>query len=47
MITKDQVENLSSLFQIDRFTVIREYLQLVLLSYLYQERGAGRILFKG
>ena len=47
MITKDQVENLSSLFQIDRFTVIREYLQLVFLSYLYQEREAGKIFFKG
>lgn len=47
MITRDQVENLSALFQMDRFTVFREYLQLVFLSYLYQEREAGKIFFKG
>jgi len=47
MITKDQIENLSSLFQMDKFTVFREYLQLVFLSYLYQEKGAGKIFFKG
>lgn len=47
MITRDQVENLSALFQMDRFTVFREYLQLVFLSYLYQEKEAGKIFFKG
>ncbi|MCX6792118.1 MAG: nucleotidyl transferase AbiEii/AbiGii toxin family protein [Candidatus Gottesmanbacteria bacterium] len=47
MITKDQIRELSLRFQIDAFTVFREYLQLVFLSYLYQEKEAGRIFFKG
>lgn len=47
MITKDQVEQLSRLYQMDRVTILREYLQLVFLSYLYQERGVGEIFFKG
>lgn len=47
MITKSQIQELSSLFQIDKFSVFREYLQLLFLSYLYQEKGSGEIFFKG
>lgn len=47
MITKDQIINLSKTFQIDEFSIFREYLQLVFLSYLYQEREASKIYFKG
>lgn len=47
MITKDQIINLSETFQIDEFSIFREYLQLVFLSYLYQEKEANIIYFKG
>lgn len=47
MITKEQINELSEFFQIDEFTVAREYLQLLFLSYLYQERDADKICFKG
>lgn len=47
MITKAQIETLSKKYQIDGFTVMREFLQLLFLSYLYQNRKGGRIYFKG
>ena len=47
MITGKQVEELSKLYQIDEFTIRREYLQLVFLSYLYQIKEAKNIYFKG
>lgn len=47
MITKDQIKNLSGIFQIDEFSIFREYLQLTFLSYLYQEKSASEIFFKG
>jgi predicted nucleotidyltransferase component of viral defense system len=47
MITDNQTKNLADIFQIDKFTILREYLQLLFLSYLYQEREAGKIYFKG
>lgn len=47
MITKKQVTDLSQYYHIDEFTVIREYLQLVFLNYLYQQKEAGKIRFKG
>lgn len=47
MITKEQIKNLSQLFLIDEFTILREYLQLVFLSYLYQRKEAKKIFFKG
>lgn len=47
MITKKQTINLSKAFQIDEFSIFREYLQLVFLSYLYQERQAHKFFFKG
>lgn len=47
MITRDQIKNLSQTFQIDEVSIFREYLQLIFLSYLYQEKGANKIFFKG
>lgn len=47
MITKDQIKNLSKTFKIDEYSIFREYLQLVFLSYLYQERKASKLFFKG
>lgn len=47
MITKDQTKNLSEIFQIDEYSIFREYLQLIFLSYLYQEKDANKIFFKG
>lgn len=47
MITKEQINNLSKFYQLDKFTIIREYLQLVFLSYLYRQKEAKNIFFKG
>ena len=47
MITKEQIEILSKYYRIDEFTIMREYLQLVFLSYLYQEKASEKIYFKG
>ncbi|MEK7168723.1 MAG: nucleotidyl transferase AbiEii/AbiGii toxin family protein [Patescibacteria group bacterium] len=33
--------------RIDEFTILREYLQLLVISYIYQEKEAGTIVFKG
>ena len=38
MITKKQIEDLSKHFQIDEFTIMREYLQILFLTYLYGEK---------
>jgi predicted nucleotidyltransferase component of viral defense system len=47
MITQKQIDELKGYYQIDGFTVFREYLQLLFLNYLYQHKKAGRIYFKG
>lgn len=47
MITQRQLGELSLDFGIDRFTVFREYLQLVFLNNLYKEKESERIYFKG
>lgn len=47
MITREQIEALSEYYQIDSFTIFREYLQLIFLNYLYQNKKADRIYFKG
>jgi len=47
MITQNQLKSLSKTYQMDGFTIFREYLQLVFLSYLYRERKSNRIYFKG
>ncbi|PIV09723.1 hypothetical protein COY89_03650 [Candidatus Roizmanbacteria bacterium CG_4_10_14_0_8_um_filter_36_36] len=47
MITKKQAEDLAKYYQIDELTIIREYLQILFLSYLYKEKQADKIYFKG
>jgi len=47
MITQQQAKDLASYYQIDEFTIFREYLQLVLLSYLYRQPKANKVYFKG
>lgn len=47
MIIKTQISELSEIFQIDEYTIFREYLQLLFLSYLYQENKSDGIVFKG
>jgi len=46
-MSKEQINDLAKFYQIDRFTIIREYLQLVFLSHLYQKRERKNIFFKG
>jgi len=47
MISKEQIKELSQKFAIDEFSVIREYLQILFLSALYELRESSRIYFKG
>lgn len=47
MIIDSQITDLTKLLRIDRFTILREYLQLVFLSYLYAQPQAGKVYFKG
>lgn len=47
MLTKDQLQLLSQDLKIDGFTVFREYLQIVFLNFLYQEKISEKIFFKG
>lgn len=47
MLTRNQLSQTAKDFKIDQFTVFREYLQLIFLNYLYQEKEAEKIYFKG
>lgn len=47
MISKEQVKELSDKFTIDEFSVIREYLQILFLSALYEQKEGSHIYFKG
>lgn len=47
MITKEQIEDLSGYYKIDKFTIMREYLQILFLNYLYQKKDSAAIYFKG
>ena len=47
MITSTQIQALAKKFQIDDFTIMREYLQVLFLSYLYTYRISKNIYFKG
>ncbi|MCG2691737.1 nucleotidyl transferase AbiEii/AbiGii toxin family protein, partial [Microgenomates group bacterium] len=47
MLTEDQIDELSQVFKIDRFSVFREYLQLVFLNELYLLKESVEIFFKG
>lgn len=47
MITQRQLGELSTELGIDKFTVFREYLQLVFLNNFYKEKKSERVYFKG
>ena len=47
MISKEQIKELSQKFSIDESSVIREYLQILFLSVLYDEKESLKIYFKG
>lgn len=47
MITKEQIDELAKYYQIDQFTIFREYLQLLFLSYFYRHPKTGKVYFKG
>jgi len=47
MISETQLEELSRYFKIDKFTIFREYLQVLFLNYFYREKMAEKIYFKG
>jgi len=46
-MTKEQIEVLSKYYRIDKFSIEREYLQLIFLNHLYQHKKSGGIYFKG
>ena len=47
MITSQQINDLSQQFHIDEVSIMREYLQLLFLNYLYQRSDADSVYFKG
>ncbi|MBU2543663.1 nucleotidyl transferase AbiEii/AbiGii toxin family protein [Patescibacteria group bacterium] len=47
MITPSQVRQLSSQLGIDEFSIMREYLQLLVLDQLYQLKLSSQVYFKG
>ena len=47
MITKRQIYSLSKRWNIDQITIIREYIQILFLSYLYKLKNSDKIFFKG
>jgi len=47
MITEKEIYALSKKWNIDQVTVLREYIQIVFLSYLYSLKKSAHIFFKG
>jgi len=47
MITDDQLKKLANKFQIDQYSILREYLQLLFLKYFYEAKESQKIYFKG
>jgi predicted nucleotidyltransferase component of viral defense system len=47
MLNRQNLEQFAKLHQSDMENVVREYCQHLFLSFLYQEPGSERILFKG
>lgn len=47
MMTQEQITGLAKYFQIDNFTIVREYLQLLFLNCLYRDNEATKVFFKG
>jgi predicted nucleotidyltransferase component of viral defense system len=47
MIDQNIIEEKSKEFDIDEFTILREYLQLLFLKYFYSLKGSEKVYFKG
>src|SRR3989338_657865 len=47
MISTEQLEDVSRRWKIDRFIVMREYLQVLFLLNLYRQKKSEKIYFKG
>lgn len=47
MISNQDLQKLSQLNGIDKFTILREYVQIGFLNSLYQRTGPGSLIFKG
>jgi len=47
MITQQQLHNLANKYKIDKYTILREYLQIVFLKELYSCSESQNIYFKG
>lgn len=47
MITNEQIQELSKKFSIDQFSILREYLQILFLANLYNEKTSQDVFFKG
>ncbi|NCN23881.1 MAG: hypothetical protein COU65_04160 [Candidatus Pacebacteria bacterium CG10_big_fil_rev_8_21_14_0_10_42_12] len=47
MIDKSTLARYSLKYKIDQYTVLREYIQIVFLNYLFQEKEAKQLTFKG
>ena len=47
MITEKQISSLAEHWNIDQVTIMREYLQILLLSYLYKLKNSDKLFFKG
>jgi len=47
MLTQEQIRDLANKYQIDQYTILREYFQLVFLKYLYLSKASENVFFKG
>lgn len=47
MMNEEQIKALSHEFQIDSYSVLREYLQLLFLKYFYETKDSENVFFKG
>jgi len=47
MINKSTLTEYSLKYKIDQYTVLREYIQIIFLNYLFQEKEAEQLTFKG
>ena len=47
MITKEQIQELAKKFSIDWYSILREYMQIVFLSALYEDKLSQEVFFKG
>lgn len=47
MISLDFITRKANSSQVDKYTIIREYLQLVFLRYFYEVKGGPKCFFKG